>query len=260
MIHIDGDEISISIDLDQGARLASVQWQDLEFCVPDRGSTINWGWYAMAPWAGRVRDGALKDKNGNYYALPTNFTPPHAIHGFGPMGSWAEIGKGRARLELPAPYNGAYVDQTFEILDDALRWTLEYEANGCEMPIWMGMHPWFPRELERGGEAELEFYSRQMFERVDGLPTGNLISPSAQPWDDCFTDLQDGPSLVIDGVRVDLSSSCNYWVVYNESPLGWCIEPQSGPPNAFNTYGESSLDIVGPARVLQHSFTWRISV
>jgi galactose mutarotase-like enzyme len=38
-----------------------------------------------------------------------------------------------------------------------------------------------------------------------------------------------------------------------------CIEPQSGAPNAFNLFGESELDIVGPGRTLQHSFVWRLS-
>ena len=34
MLNIDGEQISIGIDLDQGARLASVQWRDIQFAVP----------------------------------------------------------------------------------------------------------------------------------------------------------------------------------------------------------------------------------
>jgi hypothetical protein len=34
MQHIDGAEISVGIDLDQGARIASLQWRDLQFVVP----------------------------------------------------------------------------------------------------------------------------------------------------------------------------------------------------------------------------------
>ena len=37
MLNIDGDQISIGIDLDQGARLASVQWRDMQFAVPFAG-------------------------------------------------------------------------------------------------------------------------------------------------------------------------------------------------------------------------------
>jgi aldose 1-epimerase len=53
MLNIDGDQISIGIDLDQGARLASVQWRDMQFAVPFAGDPRGWGWYAMGPlgWA-----------------------------------------------------------------------------------------------------------------------------------------------------------------------------------------------------------------
>ena len=54
MLNIDGDQISIAIDLDQGARLASVQWRDMQFVVPFRGQDLTWGWFSMSPFAGRI--------------------------------------------------------------------------------------------------------------------------------------------------------------------------------------------------------------
>ena len=39
MLNIDGDQISIGIDLDQGGRLASLQWRDMEFVLPFRGQS-----------------------------------------------------------------------------------------------------------------------------------------------------------------------------------------------------------------------------
>ncbi len=83
MLNIDGDQISIGIDLDQGARLASVQWRDMQFAVPFAGDPRGWGWYAMGPWAGRIKNGIIKDKSGIKIQLPTTYDPPHAIHGFG---------------------------------------------------------------------------------------------------------------------------------------------------------------------------------
>ena len=62
MLNIDGDQISIGIDLDQGARLTSVQWRDMQFAVPFRGQNYTWGWFSMVPFAGRIRDGIIKDK------------------------------------------------------------------------------------------------------------------------------------------------------------------------------------------------------
>ena len=111
MLHtLDGGEISIAIDMDQGARIASLRWRELDFVLPFRGGILTWGWYAMAPWAGRIRDGLITDPRGKVHQLPTALMAPHAIHGFGTTGSWREIGEGRALLELPDPYLGATVE------------------------------------------------------------------------------------------------------------------------------------------------------
>jgi aldose 1-epimerase len=235
MQHIDGQEISVAIDLDQGARIASLQWRDMQFVVPFRGTPLSWGWYAMGPWAGRIRDGILVSGE-DEFELPTMWTPPHAIHGFGFTSSWEETGSGRAQLILPEPYGGAVLSQTVEVLDDAVRWILEYEANGCELPAWLGFHPWFPRELSRGGEAELNFSAAKMLERdEDGMPSGKFVSPKPEPWDDAFTEIQGMPSIVWEGAaRLDIESDAPWWVVYTEDTDGICVEPQTAPPDAAN--------------------------
>ncbi len=233
---LDGGEISIAIDIDQGARIASLRWRENEFVLPFRGSTYTWGWYAMAPWAGRIRDGLITDGSGKEHQLPTIFDPPHAIHGFGLLETWREIGDGRALLELPAPYGGAFVEQRIEILDNAVRWSLEYESNGCDLPAWFGFHPWFPRELESGGAAEIEFDALKMLKRdSDGIPTGDFVPKSRGPWDDTFTEVRGVPAVVYeDFVRVSIECDAPWWVVYDEDPEGVCIEPQTAPPDAAN--------------------------
>lgn len=236
MQHIDGSEISVAIDLDQGARIASLQWRDLQFAVPFRGSPLTWGWYSMAPWAGRIRDAEIRDNADQVHQLPNTWFPPHAIHGLGFDASWAEIGKGRSRLELGYPYNGAVVEQTIEVLDNAIRWIIEYEANGVELPAWLGFHPWFPRQLARGEEAEINFSAAKQFERGDDvLPTGKLISPTPEPWDDCFTEIIGVPSITwADAAHMTVESDAPYWVIYSEDEEGICFEPQTAPPDAQN--------------------------
>ena len=236
MQHIDGSEISVAIDLDQGARVASLQWRDLQFAVPFRGSPLTWGWYAMAPWAGRIRDAEIRDDADQVHQLPNTWFPPHAIHGLGFDASWAEIGKGRSRLELGYPYNGAVVEQTIEVLDNAIRWIIEYEANGVELPAWLGFHPWFPRQLARGEEAEINFRAAKQFERGDDvLPTGKLISPTPEPWDDCFAEIIGVPSITWAGAaHMTVESDAPYWVIYSEDEEGICFEPQTAPPDAQN--------------------------
>ena len=99
----------------------------------------------------------------------------------------------------------------------------------------MGMHPWFARDLGVGGSAELEFSAGKMLKRVDGLPNGEIISPTPQPWDDAFTEIRGTPAVIYeDVVRIDIESDAPWWVVYNEDPEGICVEPQTAPPDAAN--------------------------
>ena len=104
---LDSGEISLEIDVDQGARISSIRFREIECAVPFRGQILTWGWYAMAPWAGRIRDGLIRDTSGNKFQLPINLAAPHAIHGFGLTSSWEEIGNGAFALDFPEPYRGA---------------------------------------------------------------------------------------------------------------------------------------------------------
>jgi aldose 1-epimerase len=235
MQFIDDAEFQVAIDLDGGGRISSLKWRELEFALPFRGGVHTHGWYPMAPWAGRIKDGLITSPTLGEFQLPTVLDPPHALHGFGLTSSWQEIGPGRSLLHLPKPYAGATVEQTIEVLDDAIRWSLEYDANGCDLPVWLGMHPWFARDLGVGGSAELEFKATKMLKRVDSLPTGELIAPTPEPWDDAFTEIQGTPAVVYeDIVRIDIESDAPWWVVYTEDPEGLCVEPQTAPPDAAN--------------------------
>ncbi len=236
MLNIDGDQISIAIDLDQGARLASVQWRDMQFAVPFRGQDLTWGWFSMSPFAGRIRDGVIKDTKGKKYQLPNNFDPPHALIGYGALSSWEDIGRGRQHLELPSPFNGATVTQSYEILDNALRWAVEYEANGCDLPVTLGFHPWFAREIGKGDSAELLFGANKMFKRGDDyLPTGEIINPTQPPWDDTFMEVVGIPEIVWPGAaRLTMECDTPYWMVYSQDEDGICIEPVTAPPDAQN--------------------------
>jgi len=236
LLNIDGDEISISIDLDQGARLASVKWRDMQFAVPFRGQDLTWGWFSMAPFAGRIKGGIIKDSKGKKYQLPNNFDPPHALIGYGAQSSWEDIGGGRQFLELPSPFNDATVTQSYEILDNAIRWSLDYEANGCDLPVTLGFHPWFAREIGKGDSAELLFAANKMFKRGDDyLPTGEIISPTQPPWDDTFMEVKGVPEIIWPGAaRLTMECDTPYWMVYSQDEDGICVEPVTAPPDAQN--------------------------
>jgi aldose 1-epimerase len=245
MEYLVGHEINCEIDLDRGGRISSLEWNGIEFSLPV-SNTLKGGWYAMGPWAGRVRDGKMKLADGTYLDLPTHLDPPNALHGLGLDSSWQLLrndgrNKISMKLDLPYPYQGASLEQKIEILDNALRWSMEYFSNGSSLPVWLGFHPWFARTLkengeEISGEAELDFKAVKMLERGnDHLPNGKLISPTSPPWDDAFTEILGIPTITWPGVaRVEIESDTDWWVVYTGDPDGICVEPQTAPPDAAN--------------------------
>jgi aldose 1-epimerase len=54
----------------------------------------------------------------------------------------------------------------------------------------------------------------------------------------------------IAGQRLRLSSDCRHWVVYDALPFATCIEPQSGPADAFNLEPNS----IPPGATFQRQF------
>ena len=61
------------------------------------------------------------------------------------------------------------------------------------------------------------------------------------PWDDCFLGAP-GAVLHHGRQRLTLTSDCDHWVVFDETAHATCVEPQSGPPDAFNLgTGSASL-------------------
>jgi len=200
----------------------------------------------MAPFAGRVKNGVVRDLMGNEFKLPIIFDPPHALNGLAVLSSWEDLGGGRQFLELPSPYEGTTVTQNYEILDNAIRWSLEYKANECELPVTLGFHPWFAREIGKGDLAELSFTANKMFKRSgDQIPTGELIPPSAPPWDDSFVEILGTPEIIWPGAaEVVVESDTPYWHIYDQDEDGICIEPVTAPPDAQNLkiQGESYIE------------------
>lgn len=74
------------------------------------------------------------------------------------------------------------------------------------------------------------------------------------PWDDCFTGLRSAPRLTWPGVLgLELTSSCDHWVVYDEPRDAVCVEPQTAPPD-FVTVAPSTTV---PGEPLVATMTWR---
>lgn len=235
---LQNDNARALIDPLQGGRLASLAVNGVELLVSESGGPMQWGCYPMAPWAGRVRKGQFEWEN-TPYTLSTN-APPHALHGTVFSEAWDVIEPGHLRCKLGSnwPWTGE-VRSYIELNTGELFWRLEVHAEAAVFPVVLGWHPWFRRNLENTGPATLKFEPKTMYVRGDDhIPTGERSVPTPGPWDDCFTHVVYSPILSWpNGLHVEVSSTCNHWVVYDEPEHAICVEPQSGPPDAFNLGG-----------------------
>lgn len=236
MQRIIGDQVIVEVDLVRGGRISSVKWNEIEFALAQREDPMNWGWFAMVPWAGRINKGLIRDAAGIEFVLPTHWDPPHAEHGYGFVSPWESTGPNGSRLAMPAPYAPSYAEQTIAVSGNTLTWSLDYFANGCTLPAWVGFHPWLPRKISNGRECELVFSPTKMLLRgKDGIPTGDLVDIPPEPWDDAFFGVAKSPIVRWgNSAQIEIKSSVPWWVVYNEDPLAICVEPQTAPPDAAN--------------------------
>lgn len=228
--------LEVTIAPSAGGRLARIRFDDLDWLVghdEHTQATIAWGSYPMVPWAGRVRDG-LFDWRGRRYALPINLGG-HAIHGVGYVLPWQVVAQSPSQVELSLalpedarwPFGGRAF-QRIEVGERRLRMELTLIAGEQDMPAVLGWHPWF-RKPDR-----LEFEPSRCYPRdAEGLAHLPLVDPPPAPWDDCF--LNDRPVVLHKhGQRIRLTSDCDHWVVFDETRHATCVEPQTGPPDAYN--------------------------
>ena len=219
-----------------GGRVAQIRYDGLDWLVGHDEQTqamIAWGSYPMLPWAGRVRGGRF-DWQGRHHTLPANLGG-HAIHGVGFALPWQIEAHSDSHLELSLelprderwPFGGD-ARQRIEVRERELRMELSLTAGATGMPAVIGWHPWF-RKPDR-----LEFEPSRCYPRdAEGIAHLPLIDPPPSPWDDCF--LNDRPVILHrGGQRLRLTSDSEHWVVYDETRHATCVEPQTGPPDAFN--------------------------
>ncbi len=220
----------------------TVAGQPLLVDVPgtEGGHPMAWGAYPMAPWAGRIRNGRFAFA-GSEHRLTVNHHDgdgperAHAIHGLVFDRPWQNVHdvagtSCTGEIELSWEFGGK-VTETIELFADRAVVTLTVETSVGQLPAEIGWHPWF-RKPDRLDFAPTAMYRRDEF----GIPAGELVPPSDGPWDDCFVNAE---PVVLHYERavaptVTVTSDCDHWVVYDMPTDATCVEPQSGPPDAFN--------------------------
>lgn len=248
-----GDGVEVHIDPRRGGRVARLVIDGLDVLVAECDEPLAWGSYPMVPFAGRVCDGRFRFL-GVEHRLPRNLTP-HAAHGYGFVSEWERIGDDTMSFDFaePWPFRGS-ARQTFSLDPHQLTCTLEVRAVDTQ-PVMVGWHPWFRRELDEGSTLDLEIAPGRMYELDDAdIPTGRLVAPPQGPWDNCFVELASNPVLRWGNrLAIELSSSCDHWVIYDEPAHAICVEPQTGAPDELN---REPLVVVESDRLV-HSMTLR---
>lgn len=236
VLSIAAGPVVVEVDPAAGGRIAQITVGATPLLVgrtDDAASALAWGWYPMVPWAGRIRNGRFEFR-GRGYDLPRNHGD-HAMHGVGFTSEWSsiELGDHRVRIGLDLPSDerwpfGGRVVQTFTVEPDRVQCAMAVTAGDQACPVSFGWHPWF-RKPDR-----IDFSPTAMYRRDDDhVAVDDLVPVPPGPWDDCF--VNDAPvGLTIDGIELEFTSPCPTWVVYDEPDHATCVEPQTGPPDAFN--------------------------
>lgn len=236
-------DVRLVIDLDHGAR--AIEWAvgELSLLARHGDDPVEYGMYPMAPWAGRLR-GNRATMNGEEHVLPTTYGP-WALHGtvLDQPVEVIELVRTDERVLLVGqvvehagwPWPMA-VDIIWDLRERELITEINVYPRDGQFPVVVGWHPWFRRDLGRGGPLEWSIDATAQAERgEDHLPTGRLIEVGEGPFDDAFV-VPDGRATVRwpGALTLDIQNDHEWYVVFDELPGSACVEPQSGPPNAFN--------------------------
>lgn len=260
-------DVALEIDLDEGARAVSWTFRGVELLGHHGDDPVEHGMYAMAPWAGRLRDNHVAWA-GQVRVLPVTYSP-WALHGtcLSAPAQVVELERtdDRERLvarlaEHPTWPWPMTVDLVWDLGPGGLTTQIVVQAHREPFPVVVGWHPWFRRSLDVGPPAEWSASADAMLERgEDHLPTGARLpyDPAAGPFDDAFV-VPDGRATVRwpGAVRLDIESSGRWFVVFDELAASLCVEPQSGPPNGLHVHDDYAPAVASPGRPVVLATRW----
>ncbi len=226
-----GDTV-VEVHPELGGRVGSISVEGRELLVSGDASShpMQWGSFPMVPWAGRVRAGRFTFE-GAPVQLPLDL-PPHAIHGSGYRTPWEVVHQDADadQVVLACPLEGELggtAQQVIGVAAGSVTCELAVVAGARAIPGEVGWHPWFLLP------TTLEVHPQAMYRRdAEGIPDGTLVEPPPGPWDDCFVH-PDPIVLTYPTHVVTVSSDCEDVVLYTHPEHAVCVEPQSGPPDAF---------------------------
>jgi aldose 1-epimerase len=291
LIHLKTDQSSAVIAPEAGGRLVQITArlgeEAIEFLVApdDVGRLLEeplaWGCYPMAPWPGRV-DGSRFNWNGAEYKLPAN-DGLHSIHGRAMYYPWSvELATQQScvmavRLDADRGWPFACtVRQHIELREDGVNLRMEVRTDAEPFPAGAGWHPWFRRDVREGAEPSVRVPAAVHYERRDDLiPTGAAHEPAGavdlrsgdrlgeRQLDDFYGGVVNPIDVRWGALHLRMTSGWNvqHAVVFTQQERGFCVEPQTCAPDAFNLAARgvegTGLAVVEPGVPLVAQTSWR---
>lgn len=262
-VRLTAGEAELTVQPDQGCRIASLRFEGTELLLQGP----EYGCFVMAPWCGRTDQGRFHS-GGDLYQLPLD-DGEHALHGLARHMPWQVVRADErsaafvCALGDPWPWSGV-VNQHIELAEDGsgVELTLGIETTDNSFPAQAGWHPYFVRNLGRGGQDVTLDFAPAWREELgpDHIPTGRRLEPTTEdspldgPLDDCFG-MPEGVDVTLawPGERTLRVTSRSEWVVvYDGESDAVCVEPQTGPPNGLNTHPQ----LVTRIAPLEHTMRW----
>lgn len=245
VVELGNEKLNVRVSPDAGGRIGQLSFEGVDWLCgygPEYTATLQWGCYPMVPWSGRVRRGRFHFDGRDYQLRPN--LGAHAVHGVGFTLRWQVESQSATEvvmaLQLPRdetwPFAGV-ARQRLTVAGRTLRLELSVTADRYAMPApVLGWHPWFLKP-ERFDFSPTRQYPRDA-EDIALLPAGKVTS---RPWNDCFINTR-AVVLHREQQSLRLSSECDHWVVYDECDHAIGVEPQGGPPDAFNLLPKDRLE------------------
>ena len=205
------------------------------------------GSFPLVPYSNRLGYRRLRWLGVDYTTRPNFPDNPHSLHGVGwqrPW-AWASAGSDRAELRLEHAPDGDWpfafeARQGFVLDAEGLLSTLSITNRADRpAPAGLGFHPYFPKRAR--SRLHVELTDRWESDPATQLPTRRVPQPGIDAdvahldFDHCFEGWQGAARLRDERLRVTVTSSLPYLVVYTP-PLKdiYCVEPVSHVSNAIH--------------------------